>query len=341
MTYTFSAPSAPGASQRPDNAPASPTSPTGRTHCARAGSGTGGAGATPTAHARAADSGIRVATRPRGAALANQRGWGRGFPAALPGRRWAISGNKSRRAAVRCRLGVVSAPGGVRTVGAPGKDWDAARARWGLWASAHQVGTEAVCLPHGAAHPSSTPRPPSASRSPAPLPPPPKPAPTGSAPSSPGRGPPGPPFPGPASPASALRPRPPQPLPRGHLPGPALVLPASVLCPRSAPAPAPLRLPFLFFLSGRVSILRPSLRGKLRLDPSPSPGPARTHLEGVWGIVPFPAEPSFLTSSKSLPPAQITEDTFYLIFSCSTFPSYGKVFHFREASVIISQAFLQ
>lgn len=340
MTYAFSAPSAPGASQRPDNAPHLPHQPHGPHPLRTRGQRHGGAGrATPTAHARAADSGIWVATRPRGAALANQRGRGRGFPAALPGRRWAISGNKSGRAAVRCRLGVVSAPGGARTVGAPGKDWDAARARWGLWASAHQVGTEAVCPPHGAAHPSSTPRPPSASRSPAPLPPPPKPAPTGSAPSSPGPGPPGPPFPGPASPASALRPRPPQPLPRGHLPGPALVLPASVLCPR--PAPAPLRLPFLFFLSGRVSILRPSLRGKLRLDPSPSPGPAQTHLEGVWGIVPFPAEPSFLTSSKSLPPALITEDTLYLILSCSTFPSYGKVFHFREASVIISQAFLQ
>lgn len=69
--------------------------------------------ATPTAQARSSDSGIRVATQPRGAALANQRGWGRGLPAAFPGTRRATSGNKlpTRRRQVRA-VGV----------GAPGKD---------------------------------------------------------------------------------------------------------------------------------------------------------------------------------------------------------------------------
>lgn len=52
------------------------------------------AAAVPTAHARGSASGSRVATRPRGAAPANQRGPGRGFLSALPSRRWTTSGNK-------------------------------------------------------------------------------------------------------------------------------------------------------------------------------------------------------------------------------------------------------
>lgn len=89
---------------------------------------------------------------------ANQRGWGRGFPAALPGRPRATSGNKpaARGRGLVGRRRRAAPQVGTGTLGTPGKDSDRQshvrasfgdgaprEVRGGLWACAHYCVTSA------------------------------------------------------------------------------------------------------------------------------------------------------------------------------------------------------
>lgn len=118
--------------------------------------------AVPTAHARGSAPGSRVATRPRGAAPANQRGPGRGFSPVLRGRRRGLPAInlllavrwEPRASALRAGTEAVRAPGGdgdprLLARPAPGRVGAPPCAGWGTEA----VLSRAPAASPAAAHP--------------------------------------------------------------------------------------------------------------------------------------------------------------------------------------------